>query len=383
LPYILWVELQQFYVDRAESAVPLVITRDKVVLDANRLAFERGIQIGISVKQAKALLQGDMFKPWKSDEYEVRSRAWLDLCVDFSGVIEPADQHAAWIDLSLHPNPVDISERMIRVLSQKTGLKLRFGAAPSKWIACLSAKHDDCGLASRDPKAFLASLRVTDLLPVSKEHRDRLQFLGYHTIGEVAELSLPTLQSQFEQSALVIHGASHGRLKQGVQALYPPSSVSDSLIFEGTVESLETIHQACGVLSRRLGERLSARSMQSGKLCATLELEDGSFKPISRVFSKPLRCPRSVHAALRLLLDPVMTEPIVSIRIHIPDLEKVRQFQPSLMEGSVAKGEPRVEAAMRYVQSVFGDKAVQLGKEIELPRRMKVLREWKNATGWR
>lgn len=379
-PYILWLELNRFYVDRSDD--PVVIVRNKEVLDANEKAIQRGIQCGLSLRQARAILQGGVFKPWNAEEYEERRRAWLDLCVDYTGVIEPADQHSAWLDLSLHPSPVDVAERLIRVLTQRTGLNVSYGAAPSKWIACLAAKYEDCGLAIRDPQAFLSALSVSELLPIAPEQRVRLRFLGYDTIGSVACLPLPVLQEQFGQEGLLVQSASAGTLTQRVDPVYPPCSIAESIVFDGIVETLETIHEACQTLAARIGERLTSRNAQSTKLRATLELEDGSLKPLARTFTKPLRCPRSVYSALRLLLDPVLTEPIASIRAFIPDLEKVRQFQPSLTEGTT-KSSPQVEAAMRHVRTVFGDKSVQLGTEIELPRRVKVLREWKHAVGWR
>ena len=35
------------------------------------------------------------------------------------------------------------------------------------------------------------------------------------------------------------------------------------------------------------------------------------------------------------------------------------------------------------VRHVFGDKAVQRASDLPIPRRERLLREWKNATGWR
>jgi DNA polymerase IV len=380
-PYVLWIELKGFYAE--ESDEPIVVVRDGIVLDANDTARRRGMEVGISLRQARAMLHGGVFRTWLREEYEARSRAWLDRCVDFTGVIEPADQHSAWLDLSLHPNPVDVAERLIAVLNKTTGLQVSYGAATSKWIACLAALHGDCGLAVRDPAAFLAALPTAELLPVLPEHRERLRLLGYHTIGEVAALSLPTLREQFDEQGLLIHAASLGSLQHPAQAVYPPSSITESIVFDGAVETTEMIHDACRALAQGIGARLSNRGLQSGKLRLTLELEDGKLQPLSRVFTKPLRCPRSVHAALRLLIDPALDSPIASIRAVVPDLEKVRQFQPSLIEGASPRGPLQADAAIRQVRTVFGDRSVQLGKEIVLPRRLKVLKEWKHATGWR
>jgi nucleotidyltransferase/DNA polymerase involved in DNA repair len=357
--------------------------RDGFVLDINQSAQQRGVERGISLRQARAILEGGSFKTWQSQEYEARQRAWLDLCIDFSDVIEPADQHAAWLDLSLHPDPLDVVESLIRVLSQKTGLPVSYGIASSKWIAQLAASRDDCGLAIRDQAAFLSDLPTSDLLPIPPEHCERLRFLGYYKIGEVAKLPLFTLLEQFEDHGYLIHSAAQGTLKQIPRAIYPPDSVSESIIFDSPVESTETMFEVCQTLSKRIGKRLSSRGVQGGQLLVTLELEDGKLNRLIRTFTKPLCCARSVYTALRLLVAPALIAPIASIRAFLPDLVRVSQSQSSLSyRGSHISAVP-VEAAVQRVRTVFGQNAVVLGNEVVLPRRVKVLREWKHATGWR
>ncbi|MHB8635443.1 MAG: DNA polymerase Y family protein [Fimbriimonadaceae bacterium] len=380
-PHILWLELERFYAEPARE--PVVVVRDGFVLDANDAARARGIQLGIPLRQVRTLLQEGKVVNWARENYEKRSRAWMDPCVALTGVIEPADQHAAWLDLSLHPNPIDVADKLICTLTKKTKLTIRYGAAPSKWLACLAAKHDDCGLALRDPKKFLAPLSVSELLPVAPEHRERLLFLGYYHIGDVAKLSLLTLQEQFAEAALIIYSAAAGLLAQVPKAFYPPSSITDCFVFDGLVESTEVIDQACGVLARRVGERLLAQASQSAKLRATLELEDGSLKRLGRTFAKPMRCPQSVRSALRLLLEPALATPITAIRVFLPDLVKTCVVQPTFLNALASKEPQQAASALREIRTVFGDTSVRLGSEIVLSRRVKVLREWKHATGWR
>jgi DNA polymerase-4 len=379
--YIFWVELNRFYTHPHE--LPYVVIRDGIVLDADDDARARGVQSGITLRQARALLKDGEFHTWRKEEYEAHSRAWLDACVPFSGVIQPVDQHCAWIDLSLHPAPIDVAEQLIRALVKKSGRKASFGAGPSRWIAQLAARQDDCGLAVRDPKAFLAPLPTKLLLPIAPEHRERLCFLGYHTIGSVSSLPLDVLQAQFGQEALRIRSAANGLLSEPVAALYPPSSVAESLIFDGPAESLETIHRACAKLARRVGRRLLARNAQSGKLHLTLEFEGGERKRLNRIFTKPLRCPKSVLTAIRLLIDPALNAPLCAIRLFLADLVPEQQYQPTLIDSKVQPDVRRVGEAVRHVHAVYGGQAVQLGKELLLPRRQRVLQEWKHATGWR
>lgn len=379
-PYILWVELERFY--SKSTPEPVVVVRDGFILDANEAARQRGVRVGVSLRQVRSYLPECKVENWARETYEKRSRVWLDACLEYTGVIEPADQHAAWLDLSPHPHPVDIAERLIRQLTKRTHLKVGFGAAPSKWLACLAARHDDCGLALRDPSSFLAPLPVGELLPVRPEHRERLLFLGYYRIGDVAKLSLATLQEQFGEDALTIYSASAGLLHQLPKAAYPPDSISDRFVFDGAVDTFETIDLAYRVLARRVGERLQALNSQCAKLRVGVEREDGRIERIARTFAKPMRCPTTVYTALKLLIESALTAPIAAIQVGLPELERTRLVQTEFLNALTTREPLKTAAAVHEIRTVFGDSSVKLGSEIELPRRLKVLREWKVATGW-
>lgn len=379
--HIVWVELERFYVEASQE--PAIVVRDGVVLDANEVARKRGVRLGVTLRQVRSYLPECKVKPWEREPYERRQRAWLDLCTEFTGVIEPADQHAAWLDLSQHPNPVDVAERLIRTLAQKTRLRVGYGAAPSKWLACLAARHDDCGLALRDPAAFLARLPVGELLPVAPEHRERLLFLGYYRIGDVAALPLRTLQEQFGEAALTIRSAAAGRLTQLPNALYPPDSIADGFVFDGAVDSSQAVDDACRTLAARIGERLQAKCVQTAKLRLKLERDDGRTERLARTFAKPMRCPRSVLSALRLLIAPALTAPVAALHAWLPDLERTRLTQPTFLNAAIDREQAKSAAAVHELRTVFGDGSVKLGSELALPRRVRVLREWKHATGWR
>ncbi len=196
--HILWIEIDGFYVSHhMEIEKPLIVDRDKLVLDANEAALKKGVFRGMEVKQAKALVERCEIVHWDQDLYARAQNDWLDLCCRFTGTIEPIDQHIAALDLTSHPDPLDISDQLIRELVKKTQVRVRFGAAGSKWIARLAARLDLAGEAINSHASFLDPLPIVNLIPVEQRTRERLAFLGYHTIGAVAQVPLETLQNQF------------------------------------------------------------------------------------------------------------------------------------------------------------------------------------------
>ncbi len=372
-----------FYASHFPSeSKPLIVVRDQHVLDANPLALSKSVVRGMPLRQAKALADGCEVRSWKQEDYADRQMAWLDVCTDYTGTIEPIDQHIAALDLSSHPKPLDIAEKLIRHLAPKPPVSLRYGAAKSKWIAKLASDHHDMGRALEEPAKFLAPLAIMNLLPIQLTHRERLLFLGYPTIGDVAKVPLQVLQNQFGQEGITIKSAANGGYLDLVNPLYPRDSFKESLIFDGPADNLQTIDHALVSLARRLGQRLQQNGVQSSKLTLQFETEDQKKTNLSRTFTKPILNTKSALNSLRLLTQDAFGEHVASLRVSITDLQAVSHRQSALFDADCFD-RPKATAAVQYVRRVFGEESIRLASQVEIARRVKVLKEWQHATGWR
>lgn len=378
----LWIELHEFYVPDRNMETCVVVHRDGFVLDRNQAAKSRGVHPGLELKKAKAILQEATYLPWRAEEYYVQQAAWLDLCTLFSNTIEPADQHTAWVDLTLHPDPVGTAEELIRELSQHTQLPIQSGLAPTKWLGQLAAKYHDTGYSAlRDPRRFVSGLHVRELLPIELDIRERLSFLGYAKIGQVAELPFEVLKEQFGAIAYVIHAAARGGHFEPVEAAYPPQSCLERFSFEGRADSTETIQNGLAEVARRIGLRLEHQNLEGTNLTATLEFEEDPPKAFKRTFSKPIRDARTALVGLCLLLEKELSHPITGVQVLVSELRKTRVAQGQFLVNQ-NRAPQRLDAAIQRAHTVYGDLSIRKGQEIRLPRRVLVLREWKHATGW-
>lgn len=433
--YIQHVALEGFFVQIIAPGRPgpIAIVRDKVVIDVDPVARQRGIRPGMEKRTARAVAHETKFFVWEEDAFEEAQAKWLDLCTEFTGIVEPEEQNSAYLDLSSHPNPIDVSEKLVRTLAQETGLKIIYGSSCSKWIAKLASRLDDCGAAAIDPQKFLSGLPITHLSPVSPEHRQRLNFLGYRTIGDILTIPSDLIRQQFGAEGLFIAKAARGEIIDLPRALYPRDSLIETLIFEGAVDSLETIHIALKDLATRTATRLSNNGVQGQELSLSIEFENGVTKQLKRRFSKPIHNFPGALAALTILFSEIVKavctsastpegwQKVAGVSEQSPELAKEmcadpRKAQPHSHPEGVAEIEAAIDrqvniAALRIamtnltpnrgkqtallgrakadsaeavnvVRTVFGDTSVQLGAEIPIARRIRVLREWKNAIGW-
>jgi nucleotidyltransferase/DNA polymerase involved in DNA repair len=385
--YIAHVRIARFYssvLGLEGDARPAVVHRDGRVLDANEAALARHVRLDMPLSEAKAVVPEGRFLPGEEEPYREAQAAWLDVCAEFTDVVEPEESHTAFLDLSAHPEPLPLLERLREELSARRGHEAALGMAPCRWIARLASLRTGLSpVAWRSPREFVAPFPVEELGPARPEHRKRLRFLGYPFIRDVAEVPLSILRPQFGEAALTIHRAAQGGGDARVEPLYPPASLADRIAFDGEVDSSEMLRAALGRLARRLGRRLSDRDLFGTRVEMFFEHEEGDVTPVRRTFVKPLQSPASLLAALGKMAETPPERPPTAVRVRLPNLERARRVQQDLEGGrSVQERRRSVEAAFRHVRTVYGDGAVQVAGEMEEARRRRLLRAWKDATGW-
>jgi DNA polymerase-4 len=381
--YLALLQLDGFYVETLKSEgvkAPrgLIVHRDGWVLDADEGALTQKVRRGQSLAEARVLAEGASFVKFEEEPYRKAREGWLDRCAEATHRLEPMDFHTALLDLSSHPAPLRVLDRLRKLLPSA-----RFGLGRSRWVAEVTVD-----ITRPDPSALhdalvISGLPVERLLPATPEERARLRFLGYRTIGEVAEIPLPILRGQFGESAHSILRAAKGGGDAEVLPLWPPASVAGCLHFESPPETEEGFRAALRTLAEEVSRELDRRDLKGESIVVLLETEAGIEKR-TRTFTRSLQSVGSVFSAIALTLVPLPTEPLLSITVRLPQLKPAERVQLDLGTGgrSRSDADAGVNAAFRHVRSVFGDASIQLASRVEEPRRKRVLQAWRNVTGW-
>lgn len=402
--YFLYVRLHGFYsrtlqgVQPELQGQPVVVVRSKRVLDSSDEAAN--VSSGMTLSEARAILRDGRFIQWEEERYRDAQRVWLDLMAEYTDVIEPRSQHEAFLDLSLHPDPVDIAQQIRHDLGERLGWSAGIGLASTKWLAELSAErsNEERGQASliqeqidlshplNDPEGYMAGQPIDSMLPVPRECRERLKFLGYHSAGSVARLPLSLLREQFNGQALLIYQACRGGVFQPVEPRYPERALLERVVFDGPLQDLLLLDRSLGDLARKIAAKLEQGDLQGTALSAVVQVEEGLPMSVEREFTKPMHTEREVLTGLRLLLEPVLASAesgVLAIRIQMPRLQHVRKIQTTL-DARLPKKERAASSAsaFQHIRKVFGDHAIEVASQIAEPRRKLLMRTWKEATGW-
>jgi len=396
---IVCLRLDGFYAKRFESdGRPLVVLREKIVLDCDNDSSARGVLVGMTQREAKSILFDGRFEPWDEDLYREAQSQWLDVCCEFSDAVEPVDQHTAFVDLSLHPDPTDILLQMVSEVGAASGCRVLSGCARVKWLAEVALEEGDCGRAYSDANGFLADLHTMRLSPIPVEHRERLVMLGYHTAGAVAELPMKVLQAQFGDDAVTIYRCLRGGCSSPVVATYPQRCISTRFRFDDPTDSLEAIDNALVRLATFLGKRLMADDLQGCDIHVVAVREEGEQR-IERRYAKPIQSKASVLFCLRRLVEemaadlaPIETDEYhlspeamnrwTGIRVRMPNLAQAKRKQSNLYTWKATDQKQAADFAMSQLHKTFGLDSIVLAAQVAESRRKRVLKVWKDAIGW-
>ena len=392
--YILYLAIEGFYVGcvGTEPGRPTLVHRDGVVLDACPQARERGVVPGTALGEAKAVLRDDgRCIPFVPETYTPHRDRWLDVCLGFSDRIEPGLPHEAYIDLTGHPRPERVADDLLVALAPRA---LVAGLAPGKWIARADARSIDLRASAlgvpqceavTDVVAYLSRIPTTMLLPLDTAVRERLCFLGYRWARDVARAGTSELRSQFGTDAFLVHETAHGRVLDQVEPSYPERSLLVSLSFGGPLDDSVRLDHGLTSLAQRCAATLCDTDQTAQGLVVRFESEEGANTVSRRAIAKPVQTATALTAALRALwTSSRCTFPPVSATVHMTGLRPAPRRQRSFTGSeSVYERKETCERVVRTLTAAYGDGTLVRAADLEPARRVRLLRVWKHATGWR
>ncbi len=380
------VRLDGFYVQAAhlppeiDPGRPVMVTREKRILDLCARSWAKGVRRGMPVKQAKAIVDSGQYVAWSAEPYLAAQEHWLDLAAQFSHQIQCTDQHSAWIDLSAHPRPLEIARLMRETIETKTTLPVRMGCGPNRWLAEVAEQNDDPGTVFADARAFLADLPLDALRCLPAETIERLRFLGYRRVGEIQRLPRTLLLDQFGPDGHRVKEAALGGLSEPLAVDYPKPMLMAERHFEPPLTDRDTVLRAAAVMCHKLGIDLTRTDRMAKNIQLVIGREDLSPLRLQRLYRSGHQSPQQLRQAVIGLVGDRLDADVTFLRLSLPDLAPAVARQHDLTDRIHSSTE--VEKAIGFVRHRFGEEALNQASAIEPARRVRVLREWRHATGW-
>ena len=197
---------------------PLLVCDGETVLDPCYQAAARGVRAKDSL--SRALTHCPNARMVQADRAHYQ-KVWEQIAVvleQHSPAIETDRLGLAYLDAkdmaALYGSEAEWCLTIRQDIQNAIHLEARLGVAPSRFAAWVAVKSLQSAqgyqLVSQEACAYLEALSV-NWLPLSEEARRRLHMLGFHTIGQFANLKPASVAEQFDPESLRAHRLARGK----------------------------------------------------------------------------------------------------------------------------------------------------------------------------
>jgi DNA polymerase-4 len=287
-----------------------------VITTATYEARAFGVNSGMGLMKAAKLAPHALLLPADFDEYRRLSRLFKEAVRALAPEVEDRGIDEIYIDLTRlvadsaaegAPDPWArarvIAKDIQRAVREATGLSCSLGVTPNKLLSKIASELEKPGgltvLRMEDVPARIWPLAARKINGIGPKAAAKLETLGIHTIGDLAQADPAVLVAQFGKSyGAWMHAAAHGRDDRAVVTHSEPKSISRETTFEEDLHAVrdrERLSRIFTGLCVKLAEDLK-RKGYAGRTVG-LKLRYDNFKTLTRDLT--LEAPVADAAAIR------------------------------------------------------------------------------------
>ena len=358
----------------------------------------------MSSVEAKRRCPDLIFVSGDMPRYAKESRRIFEIFRSFSPRVEGLSLDEAFLDLTgserLLGPAREVGEQLREAVRERTALPVSVGIGPIKMVAKIAsgaAKPD--GLLEVRPdqvRAFLDPLSARKIWGVGPVAAEKLERLGYRTIGDLARADPEALRHQLGDWGAQIGCLARGVDLREVEPQREAVSLSEENTFERDVTDrglLEaTILTHAEAVARRLRrQRLRARTVVLKWRFGRRAREGPRGYPAhtrQRTLSEPTDDGAVVARVARALLDDALTEPVRLLGVGVSGLidSEAASPQMSLFRDEKSSGSAETPVARRKLNRAldvladrFGDGVVRRASQAEA-RHATLSGQWKKGS---
>jgi nucleotidyltransferase/DNA polymerase involved in DNA repair len=364
--------------DPALADHPLVLytaARQRTIVAA--ASDDIGIAAGTPLRQAIVRYPHAMYRPADPERDRQIFATLITLLETFSPRVAP---HAlaphSMIDLDLARISLPQAIVVMQQLAQRmyNGLRLlpALGVAATRFVAQRAAASAGTGATVIIPPsyeaAFLAPLPIS-ALPIDADTIRRLQLLGLHTIGAVAQLPVDALQAQFGERGRVLALLARGGEHTPIAPTASRPTMARTAHFAGPVSNRALLETAIDRIVDRLTNQLAAGGWAAQAITLTLHVEDGPPWTDQRRMGAPTTDRAKLMEAFRALSRSARLESgVEAITLCISELAPTVTAQLELFASTSGQAKQldhaldRLQAryAGSFIQARLADTSAQL-----------------------
>jgi len=218
--------------------------------------------------------------------YEKCSRAFMDICNEFTPVVEKYSIDECFLDMSgteiLYPDPIAAAVELKEKIKKRLGFTVNVGIGSNKLLAKMASDFEKPDkvhtLYTHEISDKLWVLPVKDLFTIGKSTADKLERACVTTIGELANLDISVLKSLVgakmgEQLHLFSNGIDDSPVLESPER---SKGYSNSITLEENIMDIEEAYKVLLHLSDITAMRM--RTDGAKAFCVGITVRDDKFR---------------------------------------------------------------------------------------------------------
>lgn len=308
--------------------------------------------------------------------YEQSSKAFMDIVRSYAPVVEKYSIDECFADFSgtqkIYPDPIALAYLIKDRIRDELGFTVNMGIGDCKLLAKMASdfeKPDKVHTLFRSEiQQKLWPLSVRDLFTVGTSTAEKLEKARIRTIGDLANLDLPTVQKLVGMKiGRQIHDYANGIDPSPV--LSAPEEAKGYSISTTLEEDVVTSEQAFAillVLSDSVTARMRADEVKA--YCVAVSIRSNDFK--TRSHQKKLADPTDISREVYQLCKQLFSElwdghtPLRLLGVALTDITHEETAQLSLFQDEARERARRLDKATDAINGKFGASTIVRGSSV-------------------
>jgi len=357
----------------ALDGLPLVLTSPSMsrplVADASPEAVERGIRIGMPLREVNAVCAQAVFIPANPVRDALAFEQILAQLESVSPALEPVEPGRCYVDIAgldrHYPSPEAIAEGLLACVSPI--LRPRAGLAPTRFSAWVAARMASPGtvrtIASGELSATLGPLPVS-WLPLEPNTLLKLDRLGLRTLAELRELPASALQARFGPAGREAHACASGQDEGRVYPRKVVESVREEFRLPAPMASREMLLLAIRQLVIRAFNRPALKHRQIRQSRIRIAIEGGQSWERELTFREPVGSQRLIETLRSRLQAIELPGPAEVIHLDLIGIVNEIATQELIPLLRPKRDRPLIDAA-RQLKQRYGESPLAHIVEVE------------------
>ena len=350
--------------------IPSVIGGDEekrhgIVLAKSPVAKKYGIVTAETLYQARKKCPGLKVYPPDYNYYVEMSKKMFEYISQYSPDVEKFSIDECFVDMSgthyLYGNLVDLAYKIKDEIHEKFGFTVNIGIGNNKLCAKMASDFEKPDkvhtLFNNEIEEKMWPLPINDLLFVGRKTSEKIEKMGFHTIGDVARANPQIFIKAFKSYGVEIWNRANGIDDSIVDSSTRENkSISVSWTLEKDSDDIDTIKKVLLKQTDEVGRNLRRQKMYATVVAVTFKTYD--FVSFSKQCSlpNPIKSNDEIYAAvLDILYKAWNFEKIRNIGIRLSNLTKNKIVQSDIF-GADNKSEEKekVQTALDKIKDKYG-----------------------------